>query len=328
MSNILLSVVIPVYNVEKYLQQCVDSIINQLTDECEIILVDDGSPDGSGEICDRYANKDSRINVIHQQNGGLAAARNTGLDYARGEYVAFVDSDDYLDGHCIAKILSWISSGGADVCFMRAMKVFSNGKQQLLDDEIEATVLRESKELAIKYLSERSKYPGSACTKIFRRSLLEKNNLRFPDDRRVAEDLGFVFQCILDADTYDALPIDYYFYRQAREGSITNSMTYKSFLGVKTFVEESINALTEDKTPKGTIEKYAMAFAAYEYSILLWNYSRLSASQKRDAKFFLKDYKWVLNFGASKKTKLVQKVVRILGVDLTAKVLDVYMRIR
>ena len=92
MSNILLSVVIPVYNVEKYLQQCVDSIINQLTDECEIILVDDGSPDGSGKICDRYANKDSRINVIHQQNGGLAAARNTGLDYARGEYVAFVDS--------------------------------------------------------------------------------------------------------------------------------------------------------------------------------------------------------------------------------------------
>ena len=129
MSNILLSVVIPVYNVEKYLQQCVDSIINQLTDECEIILVDDGSPDGSGEICDRYANKDSRINVIHQQNGGLAAARNTGLDYARGEYVAFVDSDDYLDGHCIAKILSWISSGGADVCFMRAMKVFPNGKR-------------------------------------------------------------------------------------------------------------------------------------------------------------------------------------------------------
>ena len=264
----MISFIIPVYKVEKYINECVDSILNQLTDACEVILVDDGSPDRSGVICDGYADRDSRVKVVHQKNGGLAAARNTGLDCARGEYIAFVDSDDYLDGQCVSKILNWITLGGADICFMRAMKVFPDGKQQLLDDEMNAAELKGSKESAIKYLSERSKYPGSPCTKLFRRALLERNHLRFPDDRRVSEDLGFVLQCILNADSYDALPIDYYYYRQAREGSITNNVTYKSFLGLRAFVEESIDILTENKSPKGNIERYAMSFVAYEFSIM------------------------------------------------------------
>lgn len=324
----LISFIVPVYNVEKYLRECVDSIFNQLTDACEIILVDDGSPDSSGAICDGYADKDSRVKVVHQKNGGLAAARNTGLDCAQGEYIAFVDSDDYLDGRCIANILNWISLGGADICFMRAMKVFPDGKQQLLDDEMNAAMLKRSKESVLKYLSERSKYPGSPCTKIFKRSLVEKNNLRFPDDRRVSEDLGFVLQCILKAESYDSLPIDYYYYRQAREGSITNIVTYKSFLGLKSFVEESADYLTKNKTPKGDIERYAMSFVAYEFSIMIWQYSRIGDDYKGVAIRILNEYSWVLSYGASKKTKLIQKVVCILGIDLTAKLLDIYMRNR
>ena len=328
MDTTRISFIIPVYNVEKYLNECVESILAQITDDCEIILVDDGSSDNSGAICDMYVENDFRIKVVHQKNGGLAAARNTGLDHAQGEYVAFVDSDDYLDGHCIAEILNWISSGGADICFMRAMKVFRDGKQQLLDDEINSEMLKGSKKSAIKYLSERSKYPGSPCTKLFRRALLEKNYLRFPDDRRVSEDLGFVLQCILNADSYDALPIDYYYYRQGREGSITNIVTYKSFLGVKTFVEESISLLTENRVPNGTIEQSAMSFVAYEFSIMIWQYSRMREEFKSEAAKTLNDYKWVLKYGASPKIKLIQKVVGVLGVDLTSKLLDVYMRNR
>ena len=297
----LISFIVPVYNVEKYLRECVDSIFNQLTDACEIILVDDGSSDSSGAICDGYADKDSRVKVVHQKNGGLAAARNTGLDCAQGEYIAFVDSDDYLDARCIANILNWISLGGADICFMRAMKVFPDGKQQLLDDEMNAAMLKRSKESVLKYLSERSKYPGSPCTKIFKRSLVEKNNLRFPDDRRVSEDLGFVLQCILKAESYDSLPIDYYYYRQAREGSITNIVTYKSFLGLKSFVEESADYLTKNKTPKGDIERYAMSFVAYEFSIMIWQYSRIGDDYKDVAIRILNEYSWVLSYGASKK---------------------------
>ena len=93
----LLSIIVPVYNVEQYLSRCVDSLVNQTYHNIEIILVDDGSPDRSGEICDEYAKKDKRVKVIHQSNGGLSDARNTALDIAKGDYLMFVDSDDWIE---------------------------------------------------------------------------------------------------------------------------------------------------------------------------------------------------------------------------------------
>ena len=92
-----ISVIVPVYNVEKFIKRCLDSIINQTMRDLEIILVNDGSTDNSGKICDEYAQLDNRITVIHKENGGLSSARNTGLDVATGEWIAFVDSDDYIE---------------------------------------------------------------------------------------------------------------------------------------------------------------------------------------------------------------------------------------
>lgn len=94
--NPLISVIVPIYNVEKYLARCVDSIVNQTYKDFELILVDDGSPDNSGKICDEYAKKDSRIKVVHKKNGGLSDARNAGMAVATGEYISFIDSDDYV----------------------------------------------------------------------------------------------------------------------------------------------------------------------------------------------------------------------------------------
>lgn len=97
MEEKLISIIVPVYNVEKYLKECIDSVISQTYKNLEIILVDDGSTDKSGEICDEYSKKDSRIKVIHKENGGLSDARNVALDIAKGEYIGFVDSDDYVE---------------------------------------------------------------------------------------------------------------------------------------------------------------------------------------------------------------------------------------
>lgn len=117
MSKVKVSVVIPVYNVEKYLAQCVDSVLAQTWGDYEVILVDDGATDSSGAMCDEYAAKDSRIRVIHRPNGGLSAARNTGLDAVNGEYVYFLDSDDYIEPTALADLVSAAAQEQADVVF-------------------------------------------------------------------------------------------------------------------------------------------------------------------------------------------------------------------
>lgn len=124
--NPAVSVVIPVYNVERFLAECVDSVLHQTMGDFEIILVDDGATDGSGRMCDEYALKDPRIRVIHQANGGLSAARNTGLDAARGEYVYFLDSDDYLVPDALEKLRAVAEKEKADVVFFDASVFFTD----------------------------------------------------------------------------------------------------------------------------------------------------------------------------------------------------------
>lgn len=114
-NNPLISIIVPVYNVEKYIHRCIDSIISQNLTDWECILVDDGSPDNCPSICDEYAKKDFRIKVIHQQNKGVSSARNTGLDVASGHYIAFVDSDDWIDPEMYEKMLNAIITSQSDI---------------------------------------------------------------------------------------------------------------------------------------------------------------------------------------------------------------------
>ena len=123
----MISVIVPVYNVEKYLRQCLDSVLAQTYRELEIILVDDGSTDGSGAICDEYATRDSRIKVVHQQNGGLSSARNAGLDLATGEYVAFVDSDDYIHETMLELLYQALVENNADTVICNFERVDEKG---------------------------------------------------------------------------------------------------------------------------------------------------------------------------------------------------------
>ena len=111
-----LSIIIPVYNTEKYLHRCVDSVLQQNMSDYELILVDDGSTDGSGKICDEYKEKDSRVKVIHTQNQGVSKARNTGLELSSGEYIGFVDADDYIDADMYEKLIEASIDSNADVC--------------------------------------------------------------------------------------------------------------------------------------------------------------------------------------------------------------------
>lgn len=121
------SVIIPVYNVEKYLIECLKSIVNQSYKNLEIILVDDGSPDNSGKICDEYATCDTRIKVIHKENGGVSCARNVGLDLASGEYICFVDPDDWLEYNALELCFTYLLITKADLCFFDYDLVYRGG---------------------------------------------------------------------------------------------------------------------------------------------------------------------------------------------------------
>ena len=322
-----LSVIIPIYKTEEYISECVDSILDKASQNIEVILVDDGSPDNCPQICDEYAKKDSRIKVVHKENGGLSSARNAGLKIAAGEYVTFVDSDDKIFSSAIPEIMEWIKSGGADICFMKAVKLYPDGTQKDLGECIEGTQLRaQNSENAIKYLASRSKYPGSAWGKLFRRKFLIDNDLHFPYDRRYSEDLGFIRDCIRFAHTFDALDVLYYQYRQNREGSITNIFSSKNFYDLFKFITESTEQLTVNKKAKDNVSKNVMGFVAYEYSILLYVYNFVLKEQKKAALAELKKYKWVLRYAGNKKVKIIALVVRFFGIKITSWLLNKYRK--
>ena len=177
--KLLVSIIIPVYNVEKYLSSCITSIISQTYTNLQIILVDDGTPDNSGEICDEFAKKDNRITVIHKKNGGLSSARNAGLDIATGDYIMFVDGDDFLVDNAVEILVSANEEYDADfVQFDTVHVTRSNYSFQRASYEYNAELLTDLRQMYWKMY--KTLGPGvSACTKLHKRALFD--DLRFKE---------------------------------------------------------------------------------------------------------------------------------------------------
>lgn len=186
----LISVIVPIYNVSKYLRRCLDSIASQTYENLEIILINDGSTDDSGKIAEEYAKKDKRARVIHQKNGGLSSARNAGLKIAHGEFVVFVDSDDYIDPGCIENLHDTAQKSDADIATCR-FESFSEDNLRLKRSPVSPKLVMAGRESAADLLT-RSR-PAYIWTSIFRRSLFTDNNIEFPDGRTY-EDLATRFR--------------------------------------------------------------------------------------------------------------------------------------
>ena len=191
MQNKKVSVIVPVYNMEKYLSRCVDSILSQTYADLEVILVDDGSKDSSAAICDQYAERDGRIKVVHKANGGLSSARNAGLDLATGDYIGFVDSDDYISPEMYSVLCHHIENSDCEIANVMYVRADENGRTtpskvpHNTDKEIEAEQF--AKELML--------HTGdvSVCTKLFRAELFK--NIRFPEGK-LNEDLLFILDVL------------------------------------------------------------------------------------------------------------------------------------
>lgn len=221
----LISVIVPIYRVERYLSKCVESILNQTYRHLEIILVDDGSPDGSGAICDEFAEKDSRIRVIHKENGGLSDARNAGIQVAGGEYLAFVDGDDWIEPDMYEAMLGLTEKYGAKlVCAGRYDENDSTGEMVigLCPQREEALPGTE----VVRRIFRWDGLDSSACDKLFHREIF--HNIRFPVGR-VVEDVPTIYRVVLLSEKAAMLPKPAYHYVHREKSITTASFSEKSF---------------------------------------------------------------------------------------------------
>lgn len=184
------SVIVPVYNVENELNRCIDSILQQSIDNFELILINDGSTDNSGSICDKYDKKDKRVKVIHKKNGGVSSARNAGLDVAKGEYIVFVDSDDYVTCDYLEKLYN--PNVGIVLCGIKHIMTNKN-KIIVLDNKIYGTF--EIGEEIINQIIE-TKFINTVYSKMYHKEIIQKNNIRFMEDMIMGEDTIFIIDYI------------------------------------------------------------------------------------------------------------------------------------
>ena len=237
----MVSVIIPVYNVEKYLRRCVDSVLAQTYQNIEIILVDDGSPDGCGAICDEYAKKDGRIKVIHKLNGGLSSARNAGLDIAVGNYIVFIDSDDWVDARFVEVLRNALVDNGADMSaclFCRAkdetaVRNFTQKNTEIITEDKFFCALQENS------------YAGYACNKLFKREIIAKHRLRFDEKIFNGEDFPFALDYLQYAKKVVFEKQDLYFYFFNQNGIMQTIRLSERFLTILYAREKALAFLKE-----------------------------------------------------------------------------------
>lgn len=208
----LISIIVPVYNVEKYLNKCVESIVNQTYKNLEIILVDDGSTDNCPRICDEWAEKDSRIKVIHKQNGGVSSARNAGLDNAAGEYIAFVDSDDYIKNDMYEKLYNALMKYNADVSICN---MFSYNRSLILYPEM----FSKKPDILSLYLSDVLCSPGIPG-KLYKKSIIQ--SVRFDTSKKISEDYLFNYHVFKKAENAVAIKDELYCYFNREDSAVNN----------------------------------------------------------------------------------------------------------
>ncbi|MBD5540892.1 MAG: glycosyltransferase [Lachnospiraceae bacterium] len=227
MAECRISVIVPIYNIEPYLEECIKSIINQTYSHLEIILVDDGSTDHSGAICDRYAAMDDRILVIHKKNGGLVTARKAGLSVAKGEYIGFVDGDDYIEPDFYEVLYEEISEKKTDFVQCGAREERENGESTCLCSwEVDKYTVSDRKEVIINFfdnfLSHKGYINEFIWNKLFSKEFIKKQYELGPDYQQHGEDFICMCECMLNCRSFASLGKELYHYR-LREDSLSHS---------------------------------------------------------------------------------------------------------
>jgi len=320
----MFSIIIPCYNVEKYLSECVDSILAQSVDAFEIVLVNDGSRDNTGAICDAYAAKDSRIRVIHKENGGQSSARNMGTAVAKGDYIIYIDSDDFIMDRDFLKKMT--QAEGHDIIFYKHQKFDDETKQFSPCNYRFAEISGEASYYdTLKAMIAADAFYGMPWNKCIRAGVIQNNNIRF-DEGFSCEDMDWIYYVILNSSSVKLVDEPFIAYRQ-RANSVTSAPKLKSlndfvFILEKWYEKAQSGDCTQEQ------KQIMLSSLAKYYSNLLIMYTRIKARAKHDYDKRLKKLSVLLRYGLSKRPRLVARIYKIAGFKLTTTALKVLDRIK
>lgn len=321
------SVIIPVYNVEKYLRECVDSVINQTFRDIEVILVDDGSPDKCPEICDAYAAVDSRISVIHKENGGLSSARNAGIRASVGEYILFLDSDDYwCDNNALSKLFNILEENHYDALIYHAFLLYPD--KGLVKDRADRDFSLQFNSLNFYAQAQEMIYkdlmPGSAWIFAVKRIFLVRANLFFQEGIR-SEDTEWMFRLLKEKPKFGETKERFYVYRKGRQGSVTNTIDACHLRQYVNMLSECMDSEFEDDD----VKEIVLSYAAYHLTIAMGLTARLKNKRDRESLFCrIKDIDKLLRYHSHPKVKKVLFIKCLLGTVNTSKILGMYLKNR
>ena len=239
------SIIVPVYNAQNTLQRCIDSILKQTHRNFELFLIDDGSKDASGTICDAYAAKDSRITVFHEENRGVSAARNTALDHACGEYLQFLDSDDWITPDATQRLVQAAEEHGADMVISDFYRVVDD--RVSIKGDIDEDIVLDREQFASHMMENPADfYYGVLWNKLYRRAIVEEHHLRMNPSISWCEDFLFNLEYIRYAERFYALRAPLYYYVKTKGSLVNQSMTISGTIQMKLTVFEYYNQLYKD----------------------------------------------------------------------------------
>ncbi len=278
-----ISVIVPVYNVDEgYLEKCIESVLGQDYSDVELLLIDDGSTNGAPAICDRFAKEDERVISLHQENAGVSVARNNGLDHATGDYIVFVDGDDYLSDGAFTDIMKHADKEEYDILFFGYCTNYTNREINRVMTEPDMSVFK-ADDLSLAILQGDARLGmvevGAPWGKLIRRSVIEDNGVRYTKGLKKGQDTVFTLHLLIHCDKIGYAPVAGYHYRMS-----TSSISHRFNENIVEIMEKTLGAYEQYVKDAGRDEVFKSAVDRKYYKVILGEYCDLYFMNKRNPK--------------------------------------------